>query len=758
MILGQRIGEHEAGAETRLYSAYPFPWREEESQEIFTDPFAQEAWDTLTANPEIPFYRFEEMGGRRFLRYARADLMRSGCLNCHNTHPDTPRTGWKEGDVRGVLEVDLPLENSIEASREALQGVILLIVVITGLGLAGTWLFIGRTRRDEAEMERAMLTDHVPVMIAYVGQDQRYQFTNNTYRDWFGKTKSEIEEMTLQEVLGEETYTEIAPNMEKALRGQNVSFETQASSQKKGISDLFATYTPDFDSTGAVRGVVIAIVETTRVKQLERELDSILLNLPVGIAILEGPEFRYFRINQVLAQLNGLPIEDHLGKPLAEVLPDTATTLLPILQLILDTGKPVLGRQSSIVLPDHPDQLRHMVDYLFPIMGTDEKPKAVGMVVVDVTERKEAEDALQAHQDSLIAAQKIAHFGSFEHNLKTNENWWSDEYYRILGTSRQECEPTFANFLKYVHPEDVKGIKELNTEVLARTGVFEKEYRIISHDGEVRTVHGRAKTFADESGTPIRMVGTLHDLTERIQLQEQLLQSQKMEALGRLTGGIAHDFNNVLTGIMGYTDLLAMQLPDDPKAKADLSQIQQLADRADRLTSQLLLFSRQQPMHPTSLDLNAVIENILMMLQRIIGEDIQLQWIPDPELGTIRADEARLGQILVNLAANARDAMPGGGTFTVETTNVTLDREDTNTLVAEVEPGAYVMWRISDTGAGMDAATQEKIFDPFFTTKEVGKGTGLGLSTVHGIVQEHGASRWRVSQDKEPASQSTGRG
>lgn len=102
MILGQRIGEHEAGAETRLYSAYPFPWREEESQEIFTDPFAQEAWDTLTANPEIPFYRFEEMGGRRFLRYARADLMRSGCLNCHNTHPDTPRTGWKEGDVRGV--------------------------------------------------------------------------------------------------------------------------------------------------------------------------------------------------------------------------------------------------------------------------------------------------------------------------------------------------------------------------------------------------------------------------------------------------------------------------------------------------------------------------------------------------------------------------------------------------------------------------------------------------------------------------------
>ena len=212
-----------------------------------------------------------------------------------------------------------------------------------------------------------------------------------------------------------------------------------------------------------------------------------------------------------------------------------------------------------------------------------------------------------------------------------------------------------------------------------------------------------------------------------------------MEAIGTLTGGIAHDFNNIMTGIMGYADLLSLKLSDDPATKADLSQIQQLADRAAKLTAQLLLFSRQQAMDRTSLNLNAVIENTLAMLEPIIGEDIELNLLPDPDLGTIQADESQLGQILLNLATNARDAMPAGGALTIETSNVTLDRKNAKVLVGEVEPGAYVLWKISDTGAGMDAAIQQKIFNPFFTTKEVGKRTGLGLSTVHGIVKEHGA-------------------
>ena len=640
--------------------------------------------------------------------------------------------------MRGVLEVALPLENSIAASQGAMRSVIILIVVIGGLGLAGIWMFIGRIRRDEAVLARTLLTDNAPALIAYVDRNQRYQFTNNTYRDWFGETKSEIEGMTVREVVGEEAYQVIGPNMEKSLKGQSVSFETKAPSIKRGIGDLYARYTPDFDSNRVVRGVVVAIMETTRLRQLERDLDSILLNLPVGTAVFEGQELRFLRINQAFAQLNGLPIEDHLGKPLAELLPDAADTLVPALQSVLETGKLVPNREVPFRLPSQPDKLHHMLHYSFPILGTDGKPKAVGLVMVDVTERKEAEDALRAHQDSLVVAQKVAHFGSFERDFMTHQNWWSDEYYRILGVSRQECEASYDNFLKYIHPEDVGKLDELNAEALSGAGTFQLEYRIIRPSGEVRTLYGQVKTFADESGTPIRMVGTLLDLTERKQLEEQLLQAQKMEAIGTLAGGVAHDFNNILTGIMGYIDLLGFQIPDDPKVKADLSQVQQLADRAAKLTEQLLFFSRQHVTHHKSLDLNAVIESTLVMLRRIIGEDIQLKFIPDSDLGMIRADESQLGQVLVNLAANARDAMPRGGNLTIETANVRIDREFADTVV-EVEPGDYIMWRITDTGSGMEASTQEKVFDPFFTTKEVGKGTGLGLSSVHGIVKEHGA-------------------
>ena len=442
MILGLRIGEHEAGAETHLYSAYPFPWREEDNRRIFKDPFSRDAWKFLTANPEKPFYRFEKIGGRRVLRYARADLMRPSCVKCHNTHPDTPRTGWKVGDVRGVLQVDLPLTNSIEASQGAMQSIIILIIMIGGLGLGGTGLFIARIRRNEAKLERAMLTDNAQVMIAYVGRGQRYQFTNKTYRDWFGKTKSEIEGRTVREVVGEDAYKVIGPNMEKALGGQSVSFEARMLSQG-GPRDVFATYTPDVGSEGALRGVVVAVTEMTPVKLLERYLDSILLNLPVGVAILEGPEFRYFRINQTLAQLNGLPIEDHLGKSLVEVMPDAAKTLLPILQPILETGKPVLGREFSMRLPGNPDKLRHLIDYLFPIMGTDGKPEAVGAVVVDLTERKDLEE-------KFLQAQKMEAVGTLAGGIAHDFN---NTLLAIMGHVELLADETGSN-------EDLDGIKK----------------------------------------------------------------------------------------------------------------------------------------------------------------------------------------------------------------------------------------------------------------------------------------------------------
>jgi PAS domain S-box-containing protein len=245
-------------------------------------------------------------------------------------------------------------------------------------------------------------------------------------------------------------------------------------------------------------------------------------------------------------------------------------------------------------------------------------------------------------------------------------------------------------------------------------------------------------------GRPAHLV-SVQDVTERKRLEDQLRQSQKIEAVGQLAGGIAHDFNNLLTAITGYSDLLLEDLgPQDPR-RHDLEEIRKAARRAASLTQQLLAFSRKQVLQPQVLDLNQVVANAEQLLRRLIGEHIALRTIADPALGTTKADPAQLEQVIVNLAVNARDAMPHGGQLTIETKNVDLDAAYTATHPA-ITPGPYVVLAVSDTGIGMDEDTRARMFEPFFTTKGPGKGTGLGLSTVHGIVNQSGGAIWVYSE------------
>ncbi len=240
------------------------------------------------------------------------------------------------------------------------------------------------------------------------------------------------------------------------------------------------------------------------------------------------------------------------------------------------------------------------------------------------------------------------------------------------------------------------------------------------------------------------------DVTERHALEQQLQQSQKMEAVGRLAGGIAHDFNNLLMVISGYSEFLLDRLGPEPELRAPAQEIASAAGRASALTRQLLAFSRKQMLAPKILDLNGVVTENLKMLTRMIGEDIELVMVPAAGLGAVRADAGQIEQVVMNLAVNARDAMPSGGKLTIETSNVSLDEEHSR-VQAPLKPGNYVMVAISDTGAGMDSETQSHIFEPFFTTKGP-KGTGLGLSTVYGIVKQSGGYIW---VDSEPGKGTT---
>ncbi len=404
IILGERIGENTSGAKVRLYSAFPFPWRAADNETIFQDPFSRDAWEYLVLHPESAFVRFEDVDGRRVLRYAKADRMRPDCVDCHNSHPASPRRDWKTGDVRGVLEVKLPLTTAVEAANNAMRSVVILVSMVGGLGLLGVWLFVGRIRREEAKLGRALLADNAQVMLAYVDKERRLRFSNKTFRDWLGAGEPWLEERTVAEVLGEDLYARMRPDLERALEGETLSVESRVPFQDDTLRDVLTTYTPDLDTANCVRGVAVAVTDTTHVKGLEQYLDGMFADMPIGVGILEGPEFRFFKVNEAMAEIHGRSGEEHLGKPLLEVLPDEGKKLIPILKPILETGEPVIGREFSVGSV-RDGNVRHLVDYLFPIMGADAKPKAVGAVVVDVTDRTELEEKLRR-------AQKIDSFGT----------------------------------------------------------------------------------------------------------------------------------------------------------------------------------------------------------------------------------------------------------------------------------------------------------------------------------------------------------
>jgi PAS domain S-box-containing protein len=265
-------------------------------------------------------------------------------------------------------------------------------------------------------------------------------------------------------------------------------------------------------------------------------------------------------------------------------------------------------------------------------------------------------------------------------------------------------------------------------------------------DGSLYTEDAAIAPVRNEIGTVVNYVGVKRDVTHELELEERYRQAQKMEAIGRLSGGIAHDFNNLLFVINGYSELLLERHFDMPGPWRNyLEEIKKAGDRAARLTQQLLIFSRKQTLQPEVLNLNKVVTDVEKMLRRLIGEDIELVTCLDQELGQVKADPGQLEQVILNLAVNARDAMPHGGKLTIETANVELDETHTRQHL-KLRPGPYIRLALSDTGVGMDQQTLERIFEPFFTTKEHGKGTGLGLATVYGIVKQTGGDIWAYSE------------
>jgi PAS domain S-box-containing protein len=481
------------------------------------------------------------------------------------------------------------------------------------------------------------------------------------------------------------------------------------------------------------------------VRRSEARMRSVL-DAALDAVIMMDEQGRVVSWNVRAEALFGWARDEAVGRMLAELIipPRYREAHTRGLKRFLSTGEgPVIGRRIELTA------LRRDGSE-FPVELTVTALWEAGAFffsafVADITDRKRAEAALRE------AEQRLQHVVSSSpavlYSLKVDgemlvPTWVSDNIERLIGyTAAEVAGPEW--WAERLHPEDRETVMGQIPALLSE-GHVAREYRFRHKDGAFRWVRDEQVLVQDAAGGR-EIVGSWSDVTEKRSLEAQLLQSQKIDSMGRLAGGVAHDFNNLLGVISGYGELLRKRVTADPRLSKYVEDILKAAERAAGLTRQLLAFSRKQVLQPRILDLNEVVGETERMLRRLIGEDVQLMTVFDEHLGSVRVDPGQIDQILMNLAVNARDAMPRGGRLTIETSNVLVDKAYSRQHPG-ADPGPYVMLSVSDTGQGMTAEVRARAFEPFFTTKEPGKGTGLGLATVHGIVKQSGGHVWLYSE------------
>jgi PAS domain S-box-containing protein len=396
------------------------------------------------------------------------------------------------------------------------------------------------------------------------------------------------------------------------------------------------------------------------------------------------------------------------------------------------SGDGTFDVEQRIIRPD--GEVRWLVtrsQTIFAGEGDARHPVRTVGAVLDVTEWKRVEERL-------AEAQEIGGFGSFEVDVTTWVGHCSPALCRIFGFENDEPFQDVRAFLhRHVHPGDQERADRARAKLLDEGGSDQIEVRYLRPDGRERILQIRRRALRTAAGQLTKIVGTIQDVTELKQLEEQFRQAQKMEAVGQLAGGVAHDFNNLLTVIIGSGDLIFHRMSRDDPSRDLVAGVLHAGERAAALTRQLLAFSRKQVLQPQVLDVNVLLAELSKLLLRLMGEDIGLSLEASPGLGLVKIDPGQFEQAVINLAVNARDAMPGGGRLTIQTRNAELDPGHAGQY-PEARPDRYVLVAVSDTGHGMDTATRARIFEPFFTTKGPGKGTGLGLAMVYGFVRQSG--------------------
>lgn len=408
-------------------------------------------------------------------------------------------------------------------------------------------------------------------------------------------------------------------------------------------------------------------------------------------------------------------------------------------RLLSDIGTP--DKILILKKPFSRDEIRQVALALTAKWNTEQTLKEKNLYLEEtlsekneqIKERQRAEGTLRESEEKYRSAMEASPDPMVVYNLQGQVTYLNPAFTRVFGWTLDEL---IGRKIDFVPGEEWQATREAIDKVYAEGNIFSFESQRYTKGGEVLNVSINASIYRDHDGKVVGLVVNIRDITEKKKLEAQLRQAHKMEAIGILAGGVAHDFNNLLTSIQMNTEMAILKADESDPQYRYLKQIRTTVIRAADLARQLLIFSRKQPMQLTHLNINTLVEDLLKMLQRLIGEDITMKIELAPEPWTIKADAGNIEQVIMNLAVNSRDAMPDGGTLTIKCDNVTLDELYCRNI-PEARPGRFVHLSVTDTGIGMNKETIQHIFEPFFSTKEAGKGTGLGLSVVHGIVKQH---------------------
>ncbi len=638
------------------------------------------------------------------------------------------RISDREGRERWLLSQGRPLRDS-QGRAVRFVGIVLDITE--------------RKRAEEAtqarEQDLQRFAEFAPVAIAMFDREMRYLAASQCFRDEFS--------LGDQELVGRSHY-EVFPEIPERWRA--IHRRCLAGAVERHPGELFQRLDgteqwsrwdiqPWHRADGQIGGIVLFTEDITRQKKSEEALRASEANYRTlfesasdGITVTDA-QLRYVDANATACRLFGYAQEELLARSIPDVLAaEEMPRLAPFMQSMIagevsksewrfrrKDGSLFLCEVCAIALPDG-------------------RLLSIGR---DITDRKRVEEELAKSQERLALAIQATQLGTFDFSPKTGTLIWSELTRRHFGLP--SCaEVSYDVFLRGIHPDDHERVHATVQSLLlpASGGQYATEYRTIGiEDGLERFVSSWGRVFFDPEGQPVRFVGVTLDISERKRLEDQYRQAQKLESVGRLAGGVAHDFNNLLTVINGYSDMVLGDLPAGDPMHDSVTEIRIAGERAAALSRQLLVLSRKQVVQPKDVNLNDVIVEVERMLGRVIGEDIRLECVLNPCLGSVMADPGQLHQVLMNLAINARDAMPAGGTLRIETRNIDIDDRFAEQH-AYMKPGGYVQLQVSDTGSGMTKAVMSHLFEPFFTTKKAGVGTGLGLATVYGIVKQSGGS------------------